>query len=153
MIQEYTTRSIFESNANALICPVNTVGRMGKGLALAFAQRYPDMEREYISRCAQSRLKIGSIFVYTLPNAQDSPRHLVCLPTKKHYRDPSKLEYVETGLQVFVKHFQSFDITSAAFPQIGCGLGGLNWSKQVMPLMVRYLDSLSIPVTIHLYVN
>jgi O-acetyl-ADP-ribose deacetylase (regulator of RNase III) len=71
--------------------------------------------------------------------------------TKKHWRQPSRVEYIEAGLHKFVEHYGEYGISSVSFPQLGCGHGGLDWESQVQPLMERYLHDLPIPVYIHLY--
>jgi len=165
MTVQYVTIPILESDADALVAPVNTVGVMGKGLALAFARQFPDLANDYATQCARGRLTIGQLYFWRIPNdepiiesavesADESTtkfRRVVCLPTKRHWRHPSQLEYVEIGLQLFVKHYAAFGITRAAFPQLGCGLGGLDWELRVKPLMEKYLAPLPIAITIHLH--
>ena len=141
----YLTTNLFYSPAQTLVNPVNTVGVMGKGLALAFKQRYPEMFQDYRSRCQAGELDVGQLHIY---RAVD--KIIVNFPTKKHWRNPAKLEYVEQGLQAFVERYEAHGITSVAFPQLGTGLGGLAWERQVKPVMERYLKDLPIPVYIHL---
>ena len=76
---------------------------------------------------------------------------IVNFPTKKHWRNPSQLIYIEAGLETFVADYERYGITSVAFPQLGCGNGELGWEGQVKPVMERYLKDLPIPVYIHLY--
>lgn len=149
----YTSDAILESKADALVVPVNTVGVMGAGLAKAFARRWPALEREYLIQCAKGSLHIGSLFFWKIPrhtrHGQPTPRYVVCLPTKRDWRQPSRIEYVETGLRLFTQYYDAFEIESASFPRLGCGLGGLAW-EQVKPLMEKHLAGLPIPVQIHL---
>jgi O-acetyl-ADP-ribose deacetylase (regulator of RNase III) len=142
----YLTTSIFDSPAQALVNPVNTVGVMGKGLALVFKQRYPAMFQEYRTRCQTGVMEIGQLHTY-----QANDKISVNIPTKKHWRNPAKREFVEAGLQAFVESYEAHGISSVSFPQLGTGLGGLNWESQVKPLMEQYLTDLPIPVYIHLY--
>ena len=150
---EYVTTPILGSDADALVVPVNTVGVMGAGLARAFARRYPDLARDYAIQCAQDTLRIGTLFFWRIPFRDDDPapryRCIVCLPTKRDWRQPSQVEFVETGLRLFTELYDVFDIESASFPQLGCGLGGLAWD-QVKPLMEQYLSNLPIRVRVHL---
>ncbi len=145
---EYTTAPILESDADALVVPVNTVGVMGAGLAKAFARRWPELAREYTIKCVRGYLGIGTLFFWVIPAAKGPPRYVVCLPTKQNWRDPSRLEYVETGVRLFAELYDAFDIASASFPQLGCGLGGLAWN-QVKPRMEHHLAGLPIPVRVH----
>jgi O-acetyl-ADP-ribose deacetylase (regulator of RNase III) len=140
------TGSIFAAPREfALVNPVNTAGVMGAGLAREFKRRYPEMFREYAALCANERLAVGKLFFYRAPDA----RVIVNLPTKQHWRQPSRLEFVETGLRLFATYYAAFEITAVAFPRLGCGLGGLNWENQVKPLMERYLDPLPIRVAVY----
>ena len=143
----YLTTPLLDSPAQTLVNPVNTVGVMGKGLALAFKQRYPAMYQEYRRLCQQGRLQIGRLHVYQAPG-----KIIVNFPTKKHWRQPSRIEYIEAGLEAFVTTYQDYDISGVAFPQLGCGYGGLGWKEEVKPVMEQYLKGLPIPVYIHVYV-
>lgn len=142
----YLDISIFESPAQTLVNTVNTVGVMGKGIALAFKELYPEMFQKYRQLCQDKRIDISRLHVYRTKN-----KIIVNFPTKKHWRNPSHISYIEAGLQKFVDTYQDYGITSVSFPQLGCGNGELDWDKQVQPLMDQYLSSLPIPVYIHLY--
>ena len=106
----YVSGNIFDSPAQTLVNPVNTVGVMGKGLALEFRRRYPNMFDEYKKQCRDGWLHVGDLMLW---RAKD---HFVLnFPTKKHWKDPSSLIYVEAGLLSFVMafhllHFQSLDV-------------------------------------------
>jgi O-acetyl-ADP-ribose deacetylase (regulator of RNase III) len=142
----YLKTSLFDSPAHALVNTVNTVGVMGKGIAATFKRLYPGMFREYKELCLDGSLTIGKLHVFRTPN-----KVVINFPTKKDWRRPSKLEYVEAGLQAFVDHYSRFGVASVSFPQLGCGNGELDWDSQVRPVMERYLKDLAIPVYIHLY--
>jgi len=78
------------------------------------------------------------------------PDHwLLQFPTKEHWRNPSKLEYIEKGLMAFVRKYADYNISSIAFPKLGCGNGELDWNE-VKPLMEKYLKDLPIDVFIYL---
>ena len=142
----YLTTNIFESPAQTLVNTVNTVGVMGKGIALTFKKLYPEMYKQYRALCQAGSLDIGKLYVYRTPN-----KIVVNLPTKKHWRDPSKVEYIEAGLKTFVNNYDKYGISSVSFPQLGCGNGELDWQTQVKPVMETWLKDLPIPVYIHLY--
>lgn len=144
----YLAASIWQSPAQTLVNTVNTVGAMGKGIALQFKNRYPEMYERYRALCCDGKLTVGKLWVY---RAED--RWVVNFPTKKHWRHPSKPEYVESGLAKFVEVYETFGITSVSFPQLGTGHGGLDWDSVVRPLMERYLKPLPIPIYIHLRGN
>ena len=137
------TGNLLDSTAQTFVNPVNTVGVMGKGLARAFKHNYPDMFAQYKHYCDDGRLDIGKLHLY-----KTSAKWILNFPTKKHWRSKSKLEYIELGLQKFVDTYEQQGITSIAFPQLGCGLGGLLWDD-VRPVMERYLNDLPIDVFIY----
>ena len=140
----YVAGSLFESPAQTLVNTVNTVGAMGKGIALTFKQIYPEMFNEYRDLCEKGTLKIGSLHLYRTPH-----KLVLNFPTKEHWRRPSKPEYIETGLKAFVSNFEKMRIRSIAFPPLGCGNGELAFQSVVRPIMDRYLKDLPIPVFIH----
>lgn len=142
----YLNISLFESPALALVNTVNTVGVMGKGIAAIFKRLYPDMFKEYQRLCQEQKLRTGMLHVYRTPN-----KIIINFPTKQHWRDRSQVSYLEAGLEKFVARYVDYGITSAAFPQLGCGHGELNWERQVQPVMERYLRDLPIPIYIHIY--
>lgn len=140
----YRTGDIFDSTAQVLVNPVNCKGRMGKGLALAFKQKYPNMFASYQQECRDGKLRIGRPTLY-----KANTPWILNFPTKDHWRDDSKMEYLEEGLQYFVAHYKELGIKSIAFPKLGAGLGKLPWNM-VGPLMVKYLSQVDIDVDIYI---
>jgi len=138
----YTAGDIFQAGAQTLVNPVNCRGVMGAGLALAFKQRYPEMFAAYVEECRSGRLRIGRPWLYRIGQPW-----ILNFPTKDHWRAPSKLEYIEQGLQFFAAHYREMGITSIAFPKLGVGHGKLPWNE-VGPLMARYLGPLACTVII-----
>ena len=139
----YVESSLLESPAQTLVNTVNTVGAMGKGLAFQFKRLLPDMFRKYQILCESGELEIGKLWLYTTPH-----KWVLNFPTKKHWRSPSQLKYIESGLKAFVLSYESVQINSIAFPRLGCGNGELSW-VDVRPLMEQYLKRLPIDVYIH----
>lgn len=144
---EYIEGDIFDSPAQVIVNTVNTVGVMGKGLALSFKKRYPDMFESYKKVCEKHQLTIGKLMLY-----QEADHWILLFPTKENWRNPSKLEYIEKGLMKFVNSYAEKHITSIAFPKLGCGNGELNWDL-VRPIMEKYLKPLPIDVYIYLGIN
>lgn len=144
---EYIEGDIFDSPAQVIVNTVNTVGVMGKGLALSFKKRYPDMFESYKKVCEKHQLTIGKLMLH-----QEADHWILLFPTKENWRNPSKLEYIEKGLMKFVSTYAEKHITSIAFPKLGCGNGELDWNL-VRLLMERYLKPLPIDVYIYLGVN
>jgi O-acetyl-ADP-ribose deacetylase (regulator of RNase III) len=143
----YVCHNLFESPAQTLVNTVNTVGVMGKGIAEEFKRRYPDMFERYREHCKSGALTIGKLYLFRTPN-----KWVLNFPTKEHWKAPSKLEWIETGLEKFVVEYETRGISSISFPQLGCGNGGLDWA-QVKPLMDHYLRPLPIPIFIHMRIN
>lgn len=142
----YVEGDLLQSPAQVLVNTVNTVGAMGKGIAKDFKRVYPAMFREYQKLCDSGHLDVGTLWLY-----KTAHKWVLNFPTKKHWRNPSKVEYIEQGLQKFAATYAQKGITSIAFPQLGCGNGGLDWAEQVQPLMEKYLKDLLIDVFIYTY--
>lgn len=136
---------LFESPAQVLVNTVNTVGVMGKGIALTFKQVYPEMFKRYQELCERKQLDVGRLWLYKTEH-----KWILNFPTKKHWRNPSQMEYLEAGLQKFAATYAEQGITSVAFPELGCGNGELEWAA-VRPVMMRHLRSLPINVYVYLY--
>lgn len=144
---EYIEGNIFDSPAQVIVNTVNTVGVMGKGIALEFKQRYPEMYDKYKTVCEKHQFSIGKLMLF-----YESDHWLLLFPTKENWRNPSKLEYLEKGLMKFVNTYADKGISSVAFPRLGCGNGELDWNV-VRPLMEKYLRPLPIDVYIYLGIN
>lgn len=140
----YVRGNLFESPAQVLVNTVNTVGVMGKGVALEFKRLFPEMFREYQQMCEQGRLEIGRLHLFRTPG-----KWVLNFPTKKHWRQPSRTEYIRAGLQTFVRMYSTAGIHSVAFPPLGCGHGQLDFAHDVRPLMEQYLRRLPIAVFIY----
>jgi O-acetyl-ADP-ribose deacetylase (regulator of RNase III) len=132
-----------ESTAQTLVNTVNCVGVMGKGLAKEFKDREPEMFSAYKRICEQKLLRPGKLWLY-----KGSTNWILNFPTKDHWRYPSKIEWIDQGLQKFVDGHVDLGIREISFPRLGCGNGGLNWDD-VRPLMERHLSPLKISVFIH----
>jgi O-acetyl-ADP-ribose deacetylase (regulator of RNase III) len=139
----YRRTSILESSVQTLVNTVNCVGVMGKGLAHAFKEREPKMFAAYKQICDQHMLEPGKLWLW-----RGSPSWVLNFPTKVHWRDPSKLAWIEAGLKKFASAYESQGITEISFPKLGCGNGNLDWAE-VRPLMEAYLGGLPIKVYIH----
>jgi O-acetyl-ADP-ribose deacetylase (regulator of RNase III) len=141
----YRRTSLLESSAQTLVNTVNCVGVMGKGLAQAFKDREPDMFSAYKKVCEQGLLEPGKLWLW-----RGADSWTLNFPTKKHWRNPSKLDWVESGLKKFAAAYEAQGIKEISFPRLGCGNGGLDW-EDVRPLMEHYLLPLPIPIFIHDY--
>ena len=131
---------LLEADVEALVNTVNTVGVMGKGIALMFKERFPDNFDAYAAACREDKVRIGEMFV-TENREFDGPRWIVNFPTKTHWRTKTKPEWIETGLIALVGVIRENEIRSIALPPLGCGNGGLDWGD-VRPLVESALGGL-----------
>lgn len=123
----YCQGNLLDADVDALVNAVNTAGVMGKGIALAFKQRFPANYQAYAAACQRGEVQTGRMFI-TDTQALLGPRWIVNFPTKQHWRDPSRLEWVRSGLQDLRRFLLEADVQSVALPALGAGLGGLSWS-------------------------
>lgn len=123
---KYTTGNLLESDAEAVVNTVNTVGVMGKGIALLFKETFPDNFKAYAIACKLGEVQVGRMFV-THRNNMYGPKWIINFPTKKHWRQPSKLEWIQSGLTDLKEVIRRNDIRSLALPPLGAGNGGLEW--------------------------
>lgn len=137
---KYTTGNILSANTEAIVNSVNTVGIMGKGVALAFKKAYPDNFKFYKKACDDKNFDIGQLLIYNTGKLM--PEYIINFPTKKHWRYPSKIQWVEAGLDELAKQTKALSIKSIAVPPLGSGNGKLDW-KIVKPLIQDKLQSLS----------
>ena len=135
---------ILKSKAQTLINTVNCVGVMGKGIALEFKNRFPDMYDDYVQRCQQGEVKPGVPYFYkTL-----FPPQIINFPTKDHWKSISKLSDIEHGLKHLFEHYREWGVASLAIPPLGCGNGQLEW-RVVGPLIYRFVKDMAIPVEMY----
>lgn len=147
----YTQGNLLDADVEALVNTVNTVGIMGKGIALMFKEAFPENFRLYAAACKRGEVQIGKMFVTERPPLSSSgggPRWIINFPTKKHWRDRTRLEWVEAGLVDLTRVIQEKAIRSVALPPLGCGNGGLDWSA-VRPLIEQALADLSVEVLVY----
>lgn len=124
----FTRGNIFHSDAEAIVNTVNTVGASGKGLALTFKRLYPFNEVIYRKACESGKVRIGKMLMTTTDSCLNT-KWIVNFPTKEHFRNPSKIEWIEEGLKDLRKVIINYEIKSIAIPALGAGLGGLDWEE------------------------
>ncbi len=123
----FTQGNLLEARAEALVNTVNTVGVMGKGIALMFKERFDQNFRLYSAACKAKQLQTGRMFV-TEVHELDGPRWIVNFPTKQHWRAPSQMAWVVDGLQDLRRFLVEQQVKSIAIPPLGAGNGGLAWA-------------------------
>lgn len=155
MIKYIENGNLFGSKTDALVNPVNCKGVMGKGIALEFKKRFPECIQPYKEACVAGKLAPGILLFVQLivqPDLFGIRRPGVILfPTKNHWRDKSRIEWIEQGLVYLRNNYCQWGIKSLAMPQIGCGLGGLEWGD-VKPLIEKCFSGEPIEVEIYLMV-
>lgn len=142
----FTQGNLLEARAEALVNTVNTVGVMGKGIALMFKERFADNFRRYAVACKAKEVRTGEMFVIEV-NELDGPRWIVNFPTKQHWRDDSKIEWITDGLQDLRRFLIENKVKSIAIPPLGAGNGGLDWAD-VRPHIVEALAGLDTDITV-----
>lgn len=138
------TGDMFESDAQTLVNTVNTEGVMGKGIALQFKKRFPDMYEDYLRRCERGEVQLGRPYIYK----ERLHPWIINFPTKKHWRSISHLEDIMAGLEYLDEHYREWGVTSLAVPPLGCGEGGLEW-RVVGRVLYGHLSAYAIPVTLY----
>lgn len=134
---------ILESDAEALVNPVNCCGVMGAGLALQVKRRWPTVDLAYRMACSSGRVGMGRMYTVGGSFSIGDPhrRWVICFPTKRHWQDASRLIDIDAGLPVLAAELKRIGATSVAVPALGCGLGGLAWAD-VRPRIEQALGEL-----------
>lgn len=138
---------LLRSDAQALVNTVNTVGVMGKGIALQFRTQFPENYKAYRQACKVGTLRPGQMLVVKDGDLMRE-KYIINFPTKEHWKAPSRIEYIEQGLPALKEAIISHQIRSIAIPPLGCGNGGLDWNV-VKPLIIQHLSDLEIEILVY----
>ena len=143
----YTKGNVLAVDTEAVVNTVNTVGVMGKGIALMFKEQFPANYREYVFACKNNQVETGKMFV-TERSDLIGPKWIINFPTKQHWRNNSKMEWIVEGLEDLHKVLVEHHITSIAIPPLGAGNGKLDWVivKKQIELALSDLDDVDIRV-------
>jgi O-acetyl-ADP-ribose deacetylase (regulator of RNase III) len=144
---EFSSGNILASEVEALVNTENTVGVMGKGVALQFKQAFPANYKAYRVACKGEKVELGRMFVWDSGHL-GLQRYIINFPTKKHWRTKSRLADIQTGLDDLVRIISELDIQSIALPALGCGNGGLDWDE-VRPLIEDKLGPLPVRAIVY----
>ncbi len=140
------TGSVFDDQTyQTVTCTINCVGVMGAGIALEFKKRYPELFRRYQSDCQKGYVLPGMSLRYQIEN-----KSILCFATKDHWRQPTQLGWVASGLDALVRAGDTIGITSLSLAPLGCGHGGLSIDV-VEPLIQAAAERLPYPVELVLY--
>lgn len=124
----FTHGNMLQAETEALVNTVNTVGVMGKGIALMFKEAFPENFEAYAEACRRGEVQVGHMFV-TRREQMLGPKWIINFPTKKHWRHPSKMEWIDSGLNDLKRTIESYQIRSIGIPPLGSGNGGLDWNE------------------------
>ncbi|UOE47887.1 macro domain-containing protein [Mucilaginibacter sp. SMC90] len=144
----YKKGNLLEDQAEALVNTVNCSGVMGKGIALAFRKAFPDNYALYRAACVAGELQVGKLWVVSGFNLIYGQKTIINFPTKKHWRDPSQYGWIEAGLMALAVYLEINPANSLAMPALGCGNGGLDWSK-VKPMIEKYLSGINLDIRVY----
>ncbi|MCD6230832.1 MAG: macro domain-containing protein [Dehalococcoidia bacterium] len=153
MIKYIRGRDLFESQAEALVNPVNCKGAMGKGIAKIFKKKFPECVKPYKKACADNKLIPGKLLLVQLAVQMDffdwkQPK-IILFPTKNHWRGQSRIEWIEQGLSYLRDHYHQWGLKSIAMPQLGCGLGKLKW-EDVKLVVEEYFSDEPLKIEVYL---
>lgn len=141
----YTQGNLLEADAEAIVNTVNTVGVMGKGIALMFKDAFPENFKRYAAACKAGEVEVGHVFV-TERQELIGPKWIINFPTKKHWRHPSKMDWIVDGLKDLHRFILEKGIKTIAIPPLGSGHGGLKWEmvREVIQSSLSDLEDVDI---------
>lgn len=136
---EFTNGDMFERDFDIRVNTINCVGTAGAGVALAFKRRYPEMHKEYVDLCKLGKIKPGAMWVWK--DDTFAGEVVVNFPTKRHWKENSRYEDIESGLQALKDYLDALgqDGVTVAIPALGCGHGNLDF-KIVKKMIEKYLS-------------
>lgn len=142
----FVTGDIFDSLRQTVVCPVNAVGVMGNGLALAMKVNFEGLEQTYQDGIVTHAFMRGRLILHRAGNG----KQVLFFPTKQHWRNPSREDSLEYWLKILARDYKEYGITSLALPKIGCGdrTGGLQWTR-VAKLIEDTLKDMPIPIDVY----
>ena len=143
----FKTGNIFEENIEAIVNTVNCIGVMGRGIALQFKKKYPANFKAYAEAAKHKEITPGNMFIFEAKQ-NSYPPYIINFPTKRHWRDKSRITDIQSGLDALVKVIQKKKIQSIAIPPLGCGLGGLDWGEVRQLIIKTFEKCLDINVII-----
>ncbi len=148
----YLQGNLLTDNAEALVNTVNEVGVMGKGIALMFREKFPDNARVYEEACRSGLVRVGTVLL-TPASELFGPSWIIHFPTKKHWRHPSKFQWIKDGLVDLARVIREKNIRSIALPPLGCGNGGLDWNPVREEIESTFADLTEVDVRVYAPTN
>ena len=143
---------IFATGAECIVNPVNCHAHKlqqgwQKGLAGAFEKRFPAAQPPFKKACAEGMMKPGGVQLIRMDSrtgerSAKGDFTIAHVATKDHWQPPSRIEWVDEGLGKLAAAVEQRAIRSVAIPQLGAGLGGLDW-RDVRKLIDRHFSPLA----------
>lgn len=145
MIEHRTGDLFAQTDVRAIGHGVNCQGMMGAGIAVPFKFKFPKMYLAYRTLCdSLGPDLIGDIFPWTYRPEGAQENHIVFnLFTQVQGGRDARYSAVESAVRRACLYAQSYGVDKIAIPQIGCGIGGLEWAK-----VEEVLAQIDTPVTI-----
>ena len=143
---EYQQGNLLEENTEALVNTVNCVGVMGKGIALQFKKAFPENFKQYQQACNLKEVQPGKMFITS--TGELFPKYIINFPTKRHWREKSRIEDIESGLKALIALVEQSNIKSISIPPLGCGNGGLNWLEIKPKIASAFIELPDVQVVI-----
>ncbi|MCK4826958.1 macro domain-containing protein, partial [bacterium] len=144
----HATGNLLQSGAEALVNTVNCIGYMGKGIALQFKKAFPENFKAYQRACKVGKVKPGNMFIFET-GTMTNPKYIINFPTKRHWREKSRVQYIEAGLDALIKDVQRLGIRSIAVPPLGAGYGGLDWPIIRPTIEEKFTDASAVRVLLY----
>lgn len=126
---EFVSGDFFEYDADIMVNTVNCVGVMGAGVALAFKKRFPEMFDDYVKKCRSGTIRPGFPSVWIQKDMISKEVEIVNFPTKDNWKNPSEYHYIDDGLKWLSTYLEDKNGKVVTLPALGCGHGGLDWSR------------------------
>ncbi|QOC54659.1 putative Appr-1-p processing protein [Salmonella phage pSal-SNUABM-04] len=121
--ERHVEGDLFNAPETYKVITINCVGAMGKGIALACRERYPDLYENYRTRCRAGEITIGNVYLY-------EEEKIILLPTKTHFKMRSELSFVTTGIDALADLGRDLN-ESIAIPPLGMVNGWMKWKERV----------------------
>lgn len=131
--------NVLTHQGQTIVCPVNTVGVMGTGLARAMRNRVGGLFSYYKRLCQTGELRIGRPVPFKINGKE---QQVLLFPTKEMWKDNSELSYIEESLKYIAENYKEMGISELIMIPVGCGMGNLDYTKEVRPILYQYLDNL-----------
>jgi len=137
---------LFELSVDALAHGCNSQGVMGDGIAAVFKAKYPNMFLEYEAYCKAELFKPGEVHYY---NSRTSRKpSVINLCTQLTKSSGARPEFIRKSFEAVLKNYKDWKVRSIAMPEIGCGLGGLNWNRDVKDIVYEVFGTSDLEVLV-----